>query len=263
VAHKIKTPIVRAVVILPTYNSGLRLVQTLREVHAEWNSVWVVSDGGTDGSDRQAESLGLEGVRVLRLESNSGKGAAVLHALRLAEVSGFTHALVMDADGQHPAAMIKPFVGVAEKHPAAFVCGVPIFGPDAPLERVRGRLVGNFFATVETLGLGVKDSLFGFRLYPLKPAIEIMESIKGARRFDFDTVLAVRLTWLGLPCINIPVPVTYPPRSEGGVSHFRYLRDNLLLTAAHVRLLLELPFRLKELFSLRRQLACEGLRMSQ
>jgi glycosyltransferase involved in cell wall biosynthesis len=232
----------KPLVLLPTYNSGARLAQTLREAHAESDTVWVVVDASTDGSDTDAESLGLEGVKFLRLPQNTGKGAAVLVALEVAKAEGFTHVLVMDADGQHPAAMIRPFFEISKNNPAAFVCGVPVFGTDAPRERVLGRFAGNFFATLETLGAGAEDSLFGFRLYPVAPALEVLENTKWARRFDFDTVLSVRLTWAGLPCINVAVPVFYPPRSEGGVSHFRYLRDNLLLVAAHARLLLEWPF---------------------
>jgi len=232
----------KPLVLLPTYNSGARLARTLREVHAVCDAVWVVVDASTDGSDAEAERLGLPGVKFIRLPKNSGKGAAVLEALRPALDEGFNHVLVMDADGQHPASMIRPFFEISKNNPAAFVCGVPVFGADAPRERVLGRFAGNFFATLETLGSGAEDSLFGFRLYPVAPALKVLEKTKWARRFDFDTVLAVRLTWAGLPCINVAVPVFYPPRSEGGVSHFRYVRDNLLLVAAHTRLLLEWPF---------------------
>lgn len=231
-------------VLLPTYNSGSRLAQTLLEARAEWEHLWVVVDASTDGSDAEAESLGLEGVRFLHLAKNSGKGAAVLAALRVAHAEGFTHVLVMDADGQHPAAMIRPFFEISKANPAAFVCGVPIFGKDAPLERVLGRLAGNFFATLETLGVGPEDSLFGFRIYPVEPVLKVLEMTNWARRFDFDTVLSVRLAWAGVPCINFAVPVFYPPRSQGGISHFRYLRDNLLLAAAHTRLVLEWPLQI-------------------
>ena len=240
----------KPLVLLPTFNSGARLAQTLLEAHSKWKDVWVVVDASTDGSDTEAEALVLDGVRFLRLAENSGKGAAVLAALRAAQAEGFTHALVMDADGQHPAAMIRPFFEISKNNPAAFVCGVPVFGPDAPLERVLGRMAGNFFATLETLGVGAEDSLFGFRLYPVEPALKVLENTRWARRFDFDTVLSVRLTWAGVPCINVAVPVFYPPRSEGGVSHFCYLSDNLLLAAAHLRLLVEWP--LQALRSLRR-----------
>ena len=242
---------VKHLVLLPSYNSGHRLAETLRQTCAIWRDVWVVIDGSTDGSDLEGEALRLDGLRVLRLADNSGKGAAVLHALRLANEEGFTHALVMDADGQHPAEMILPFIEVSTKNPEAFVCGVPQFGPDAPVERVKGRRVGNFFSHVETLWCGAQDSLFGFRLYPIASALRILASGLAGRRFDFDTVLAVRLTWAGLPCINIPAAVSYPPTSEGGVTHFRYLRDNLLLIRAHTRLLLEWPLHLPKLINLR------------
>jgi hypothetical protein len=232
---------VKPFVLLPSFNSGARLVQTLREARAVWPDVWVVVDGSTDGSGRSAEALALDGVRVITLPHNSGKGAAVAKALRLALEAGFTHALVMDADGQHAAAMIRPFFELAAKHPEAFLCGVPVFGSDAPRERVWGRWAGNFFATLETLGAGPEDSLFGFRVYPVAPALKVLESTRWGRRFDFDTVLAVRLSWAGLRCLNLSAPVSYPPPDEGGVTHFRYLRDNLLLIAAHIRLLVEWP----------------------
>ena len=250
----------RPLVVLPSFNSGSQLARTLREARAECSEVWVVVDGSTDGSDREAEALGLSGVRFLRLIKNSGKGGAILEALREASRDGFTHLLAMDADGQHPAGRIRQFLDVAKKHPEVFLCGVPVFGPDAPPERVKGRVVGNSFARLETLGRGPQDSLFGFRLYPVELALAVMEQTRWGRRFDFDTVLAVRLSWAGLPCINIPVPVTYPPRAEGGVTHFRYLRDNLLLVAAHARLLLEWPLRLPGLLRRRFQ---AGLRISQ
>ena len=217
-----------------------------------WSPVWAVVDGSTDGSGDEARGLGSDGFRVLRIAENSGKGGAVLHALREAHCKGFTHALVMDADGQHPAESIRPFMELSEAHPDAMIAGFPVFGPDAPFERVKGRMVGNFFAGVETLGKGARDSLFGFRVYPVAPALKVLEGTKTGRRFDFDTVLAVRLTWAGVPAINRPVPVRYPPRDEGGVTHFRYVRDNLLLAAAHVRLFFGLLPRISRLLKMPR-----------
>jgi glycosyltransferase involved in cell wall biosynthesis len=250
----------RPLVVLPSFNSGSQLARTLLAARAECSEVWVVIDGSTDGSDREAEELGLEGVRFWWMEKNSGKGGALLQALWEASSEGFTHLLAMDADGQHPAEKIQPFFELGEKHPKALVCGVPVFGTDAPAERVRGRLVGNSFARLETLGLGPDDSLFGFRLYPVEESLRVMERTRWARRFDFDTVLAVRLSWAGVPCLNVPVPVVYPPRQSGGVTHFCYLRDNLLLVAAHLQLLMEWPIHLPRLVARRCQ---AGLRISQ
>lgn len=241
----------QCLVILPSYNSGALLPRTMLAAARFHSPVWAVLDGSTDGSESLARELGRDGFRVLTLEQNSGKGGAVLAAFREAHREGFTHAIVMDADGQHPAEAIPEFLALSAKNPAHLIAGVPLFGPDAPAERVKGRRVGNFFASVETWGLGASDSLFGFRLYPLQPSLHILESTRGARRFDFDTVLAVRLLWAGVPVINVPVPVRYPPRNEGGVTHFRYVRDNLLLTAVHVRLCLEMFAHLPKLLSLR------------
>lgn len=240
-------------VILPSYNSGDQLPLTMRAARQFCNPVWAVVDGSTDGSAEAARRLGDDGYRVISLEKNSGKGGAVLAAFREAADAGFSHAIVMDADGQHPAEAIPQFLELSAENPGHLIAGVPIFGPDAPAERVKGRCVGNFFACLETGWHGVSDSLFGFRLYPVKPSLKILESTKSARRFDFDTVLAVRLLWAGVPVINVPVPVRYPPRAEGGVTHFRYVRDNILLSAAHVRLCSEMPLHLPRLLSLRRQ----------
>ncbi len=244
---------IRPLVILPSYNSGGQLVRTMSEAARFCEDVWVVIDGSTDGSGAGARAAArtMKGSRVILLDKNIGKGGGVLAGLRAARDEGFSHALVMDADGQHAATAIPEFLDRARREPEALIAGVPVFGPDAPPERVKGRLVGNFFATLETWGMGARDSLFGFRVYPIGPTLKILESTRGARRFDFDTVVAVRLLWAGVRVVNLPVPVRYPPPSDGGVTHFRYLRDNLLLTRVHVRLCLEMLLRIPNLLSLR------------
>jgi len=245
----------RRLVILPSYNSGPLLATTALQVLAHWRPVWIVLDGSTDSSVAEIEALAAreDGLRVIRLLHNQGKGAAVLRALQEAEPLGFTHALIMDADGQHPAGEIVPFMQLSAAFPEAMILGMPVFGPDAPPERVKGRRVGNWFANLETLWGGVRDSLFGFRLYPVAPARRILESIRTARRFDFDTELAVRLFWDGAQPLNRPVAVTYPARQSGGVTHFRYLRDNLLLAGTHTRLCLLLFPRLLRVWKLSQQ----------
>lgn len=246
-------------VILPSYNSGPLLAPTVRGALEKWPHVWVILDGSTDSSVEDIRRLAAEHntLRVLETGENQGKGGAALIAMREALQAGFSHALLMDADGQHPAEGIPEFMEISERHPNAMVLGVPVFGGDAPAARVNGRLVGNWFANLETLWGGVRDSLFGFRLYPLEPAVRIMESIKTARRFDFDTELAVRLFWGGVRPINRPVPVVYPARASGGVTHFKYLRDNLLLAGTHTRLCLMLIPRLWKVWKLRTQWMAE------
>lgn len=228
--------------VIPTYNTGAeRVVPVVRGAMEAWAPVWVVVDGSTDGSAEALVELEQEvgdasRLRVLILPENGGKGAAVLHALVKAEQCGFTNALTMDGDGQHPAEAIRRFMEVSQQDPAAMVLGVPIFDASAPTLRVKGRRVSNFWANLETLWGGVRDSLFGFRVYPVAALREVMESSRWSRRFDFDPEVAVRLYWRGVKPVNIETPVKYFSESEG-VSQFRYLRDNLLLTWMHTRLM--------------------------
>jgi glycosyltransferase involved in cell wall biosynthesis len=219
-------------------------VQTVEEARAQWQPIWVVIDGSTDSSAAllQGRAHGDAHLRVLALEKNSGKGAAVLHGMRAALAEGYTHALVMDADGQHPAAKIPEFMAASQANPDAQILGRPVFDRSAPIERVLWRRMSNFWAHLETLWAGIGDSLFGFRVYPIAPLVEIMDRTRWMRRFDFDAEAAVRLCWRGVRPINIAVPVRYLSAEEGGVSQFRYLRDNVLLTWMHTRLVLELVF---------------------
>ncbi len=230
----------RGCVIVPTYNSGALLENSVREALGYWQPVIVVVDGSTDGSAAAVETLArkVDGLHVLGTATNGGKGAAVLLGLEFAAARGFTHAAVFDADGQHEASDIPLFMQAAKARSKVMVLGVPIFDANAPTLRVNGRLAGNWWANLETWWGGVKDSLFGFRVYPIQPSLEIMANIHGARRFDFDTQLAVRLYWKGVQPVNIPTRVRYRARDDGGVSHFRYLRDNALLFRVHVLLFL-------------------------
>ena len=118
--------------------------------------------------------------------------------MRAALRAGYSHALIIDADGQHPPERIASFMEISIRHPAAMVLGVPVFGPDALPERVSGRRIGNWFANLETLWAGCRQLAFWISLYPLSPAVRIMESIRTGRRFDFDTELVVRLFWAGV-----------------------------------------------------------------
>jgi glycosyltransferase involved in cell wall biosynthesis len=246
---------VKHLVLIPSFNSGAKLGETVRAARARWPDVWVVVDGSTDGSGEalRAEAAGDPGVRVLALPENRGKGAAVLHGLREAAAAGFTHALTMDADGQHPAERIPAFVAASRADPGAMVLGLPVFGPEAPAVRVRGRRVSNWWAGLETGWAGIGDSLCGFRVYPIAPLLEAMEETRWMRRFDFDPEAAVRLSWRGVRAMNLPAPVRYLSASEGGVSHFRYGRDNALLTWMHARLVLGALARLPSLVRRRRR----------
>lgn len=233
-------------VLIPCYNPGPKVFETVRAARAYWNPVWVVIDGSTDSTDQGLLEMQKEdsGLRILSLIRNSGKGAAILHGLDTAAKHGFTHALCMDSDGQHPAAQIPQFMAQSQQYPQAMVLGVPVFDASAPSLRVKGRKISNWWANVETLWTGIGDSLFGFRVYPIQPLRTIMHKQRWMRRFDFDPEAAVRLCWRGVQPVNLPSPVRYFRADEGGVSHFDYWRDNRLLTWMHIRLMIGFIVRL-------------------
>ena len=233
-------------VLIPSYNPGPQVLQTVRQARAQWTPVWVVVDGSTDGTDLSLQALAATdpGLHVIVLPANRGKGSAVLEGIQQAARAGFTHALTMDSDGQHPADLIPTFMTASLNAPSAMVLGKPVFGPEAPALRVNGRKVSNGWANLETLWMGIGDSLYGFRVYPIQPLARIMGANAFMRRFDFDPEAVVRLCWAGVRPINIDAPVRYLSAEEGGVSHFKYLRDNTLLTWMHTRLFLGFVVRL-------------------
>lgn len=228
-------------VLIPSYNTGSKVLDVVREACRQWHPVWVVVDGSTDGTAQSLLELATReaALRVLVLPVNQGKGAAICAGLEAARAAGFTHALAMDADGQHLAAQIPEFMAISMENRDAMVLGLPLFGPEAPRVRVYGRRICNWWTSVETLGQGIGDSLFGYRVYPVVPLTDIMRRCRWMRRFDFDAEAAVRLCWDGVRIINLPSPVAYYRADQGGVSHFRYLRDNALLTWMHLRLLVD------------------------
>jgi glycosyltransferase involved in cell wall biosynthesis len=236
-------------VLIPSYNTGPKVLETLRNARQYWNPVWVVVDGSTDGTADllQAEAGPGTDVAVLVLPENQGKGAAILAGLRAAEAEGFTHVLTMDADGQHSSASIPEFMAASAARPDAMILGLPRFDASAPTLRVRGRRISNWWANLETLWMGIGDSLCGFRVYPIAPLRAVMEESRWMRRFDFDPEAVVRLAWRGVAPLNRPTPVRYFTAAQGGVSHFRYGRDNVLLSWMHVRLVLGFLLHLPEL----------------
>ena len=233
-------------VLIPSYNPGQNMFNTVRNARAKWNPVWVVVDGSTDGTERELRELEKSdsGLRVLQLAQNSGKGAAILFGLDEAARCGFTHVLCMDSDGQHPADQIQTFMATSQQNPQAMILGTPVFDASAPSLRVKGRKISNWWANLETLWMGIGDSLYGFRVYQIAPLRKIMHGQRWMRRFDFDPEAVVRLCWSGVTPINLPSPVRYLRADEGGVSHFNYWRDNRLLTWMHIRLMIGFGLRL-------------------
>lgn len=237
-------------VLIPSYNPGAKLDETVRSARAQWNPVWVVVDGSTDGSAERLQAMAAQdpGLHVIVLPRNQGKGVAILAGLEAAAARGFTYALTMDSDGQHPADLIPAFMAASQAAPDAMILGQPVFDASAPQLRVQGRRLSNVCANLETLWAGIGDTLFGFRVYPIAPLVAIMRRHTWMRGFDFDPEAAVRLCWAGVRPIRVDAPVRYFRVSEGGVSHFQYLRDNILLVGMHLRLtaggLLRLPWQI-------------------
>lgn len=234
-------------VLIPSYNTGKLLKNTVTEVLQQWSPVWVIIDGSDDGSeallkplqDQNPDSL----VLIVRTE-NRGKGATILEGITKAREQGYTHVLTMDADYQHPASYIKKYMQVSMDKPEAMLLGEPEFDDSAPMIRVKGRQISNWWANLETMDWGIHDSLFGMRIYPIADLIAVMHSTRWARRFDFEPEIAVRMAWRSVPVVNMLTPVRYIPKEEGGVSQFKYGRDNVLLTGMHIRLFVGFLLRL-------------------
>ncbi len=249
----------KPLVLIPSYNTGPILAGTVEKAleHAAPHPVWVVIDGSTDDSEAALAPLldkDPERLRVLRRTRNGGKGRAVHHALDAAANAGHSHVLTMDADGQHPADRIPEFLRLGKRFPEDLIMGAPVFGPDVPTARLKGRKLTIFWTDLETPGAALGDTLFGMRLYPLDGLRKAFRQTVFARGFDFDPEIAVRLTWLGCRPRQLAVPVRYLRPDEGGVSHFNYLRDNIKLTLLHVRLVPEfLLLRLVPYLKYRRQ----------
>jgi glycosyltransferase involved in cell wall biosynthesis len=233
-------------VLIPSYNPGVKVHETVRAARQYWNPVWIIIDGSSDGTPVTLQRMAQDdaGLAIIELPSNTGKGAAVLRGLDLAAECGFTHALTMDSDGQHPAELIPDFMSASSREPDCMILGRPVFDASAPALRVGGRRVSNWWANLETLWAGIGDSLFGFRVYPIAPLRRIMHRQRFMRRFDFDPEAVVRLCWAGVKPVNMPAPVRYFSAAEGGISHFRYVRDNALLTWMHTRLFIGFVLRL-------------------
>ena len=225
--------------LIPSYNTGALLKVTVEEALQEWLPIWVIIDGSDDGSEDLLLPLQAQypdSLRIIKLPENSGKGAAIFEGISQAPEKGFTHVLTMDADHQHPASYIQKFMQLSIDNPESMILGEPVFDDSAPMIRVQGRRISNGWANLETLGWGIHDSLFGMRVYPIQDLIAVMHSTSWARRFDFDPEVAVRMAWRRVPIINISTPVRYIDKADGGVSQFKYGRDNILLIGMHIRL---------------------------
>lgn len=220
--------------IIPVYNHAVPVVAVAHALRAHGLAVLLVDDGSDPACAAALDRLTTEdGISLLRLPQNQGKGGAVMVGLRRAHSLGWSHALQIDADGQHDTGDVPAFVAQAQASPGHFICGCPVYDASVPKGRLYGRYATHVWVWINTLSLAVRDSMCGFRVYPLAPTIELLDGTRFGRRMDFDVEVAVRLVWAGVPVINQPTRVRYPAH---GVSHFRVWHDNLLISAMHTRL---------------------------
>jgi len=223
--------------LIPIYNHGSTIARTVRALLAHDLPVLVVDDGSDAATRTVLDALAQEepGMRLIRLPGNQGKGRALEAGLRAARDAGHSHALQIDADGQHDTADAPRFLAESRIDPCAMVCGRPLYDDSVPRGRLYGRYVTHVCVWIETLSLDIQDSMCGYRLYPLDVTCAELDRARVPARMDFDTEIAVRLFWRGVPVRNLTTRVTYP---ENGLSHFRMLRDNVRISAMHTRLLL-------------------------
>lgn len=225
----------RPCALIPIYNHKDTIAATVQALRAHGLPVLVVNDGSNDATRAVLDTLASPDVQLIHLPRNGGKGRALSCGMIAARDAGYSHALQIDADGQHDVGDAPRFLAEGSANPKALICGQPIYDDSVPRARLYGRYVTHVCVWMETLSFTLRDSMCGYRLYPLDATCAEIDRAPLPARMDFDTEVAVRLMWCGVPVRNLPTRVIYP---ENGLSHFHMLRDNLRISAMHTRLLL-------------------------
>ena len=234
----------RPAVLIPVYNHEHAIGPTLDKVLAHDCAVLLVDDGSDDVCARVLAGLRdrhPDRVNLLRLPRNSGKGAAVKAGFHALLAAGYSHGLQVDADGQHDTEDLPSFLETARQHPGCLVSGYPEFGADMPRIRFYGRYLTHVWVWINTLSFEIRDTMCGFRVYPLAAMVALLKQEPCGDRMDFDPEIMVRWHWRGGCIVNLPTRVRYP---LDGVSHFDVLKDNLLITLMHARLFFGMLLRL-------------------
>lgn len=238
-------------VVIPVYNHEHAIGRMVDGVIATGVPCLLVDDGSGDACARVLDALSQRHapqVRLLRLPVNQGKGGAVLAGFREAARNGYSHVLQIDADGQHDPRDILRFLDLARQFPADVICGTPEYDASVPKGRLYGRYLTHIWVWINTLSFAIRDSMCGFRVYPLPPVMTLMDEETIGRRMDFDVEVLVRLFWRGIGVRNMPTRVTYPP---DGVSHYDVWHDNVRITRMHTRLFFGMLRRLPRLLAAR------------
>ncbi|EHD23774.1 MULTISPECIES: glycosyltransferase family 2 protein [Brenneria] len=239
-------------VVIPCYNHGAMMRDVMARLAALSLPIFIVDDGSAAPTQRVLEQLAAEndGVVLLRLAQNGGKGAAVIRGLEAAAQAGYSHALQVDADGQHRIEDAPRLLAQAKRYPDHLISGRPVYDESVPKSRLYGRYITHIWVWIETLSLSLQDSMCGFRVYPVDAALSLIARHPVGRRMDFDTEIMVRLYWAGTPSRFVETAVIYP---HNGLSHFDALRDNLRISRMHARLFFGMLPRIPALLKRRRQ----------
>lgn len=229
--------------IIPHYNHMRQFTEFLPRLQA-LQLPCIVVDDGSDQQDVLALRKLLRDkayVKLLERPQNSGKGAAVLSGCGLARTLGFTHGLQIDADGQHDAGSVAALLEKSRRHPDAIISGLPSFDQSIPPIRYWGRKITLYLSRLESFSTQIEDAMCGFRVYPLQQLHDVAAHFSIGRGMDFDADILVKSVWHGVAVHYVVTPVRY---IENGVSHFHYLKDNVVMTALHIRLLFGMLLRL-------------------
>jgi len=232
--------------VIPNYNHHLVITDTIQALVAFGLPIILVDDG----SNKETQDVLLEierdfhQVTLIRRDQNGGKGAAVQTGLAAAYQAGWSHALQVDADGQHDLNDVDRMLKLSLKHPKALLSGQPIYDDSISKGRYYGRFITHFWVYIETLSTDIKDSMCGFRVYPLAAYHQLAQSSRLGNKMDFDIEVMVKLHWQGVPMHFVETKVHYP---EDGISHFNVFDDNVLISLMHTRLFFGMLWRLPRL----------------
>ncbi|WP_277963747.1 glycosyltransferase family 2 protein [Pseudomonas sp. RIT-To-2] len=228
--------------VIPVYNHELAVPAVVAELLDAGLPCVLVDDASSPACATVLQQLACtEQVWLVRLPVNQGKGGAVMAGLREAARLGFSHALQVDADGQHDLQDIARFIGESREHPQALVCGYPRYDASVPKGRLYARYLTHVWVWINSLSLRIPDSMCGFRVYPLLATLRLINRVQLGRRMDFDPEILVRLAWQNQPMQWLPTKVHYP---QDGLSHFRLFHDNALISKMHAKLFFGMLLRL-------------------
>lgn len=220
--------------VIPVYNHELAVPAVVADLLKAGLPCVLVDDASSPTCAAVLRRLaGQAQVFLLQLPVNQGKGGAVMAGLREAARLGFSHVLQVDADGQHDLSDVSRFLQQSRAYPQALICGYPQYDASVPKGRLYARYLTHVWVWINSLSLQIPDSMCGFRVYPLPATLALLDSVSLGKRMDFDPEILVRLAWRNQPMRWLPTRVHYP---ADGLSHFRLVHDNVLISKMHAKL---------------------------